>query len=91
MWPQPSEEPPVDVDRAVLITIHHQTAVRTAIRADPQWHVFFSLADMAGLRRIALIYYIEFFPNVQTLVSKHLIALEAADDCMGRRMCIASC
>jgi len=72
VWPQPGKEPLVDVDRAVLIAIHHQAAVRTAIRAHPQRHVLLTFADMARSGRIALTDYRTFFPKAQTLVNKHL-------------------
>src|SRR6266851_3378167 len=72
VWPRPGKEPLVDVDRAVLITVHHQAAVLTAIRSLPQRHVLLVLTDMARLGRIALINDREFFPVMQTLVGKHL-------------------
>ena len=72
MWPWPGKEPLVDVDRAVLVAIHHQAAVLTAIRPDPQGHIFFAFADMTGLRRLAFAYYKQFFPNMQTLIGQHL-------------------
>ncbi len=60
VWSQPDKEPLVDVDRAVLITVHHQAAVliRAAIRSLPQGHVLLAPADMALLTRIALTYYV---------------------------------
>ena len=74
VWPQPGKEPLGDVDRAILITIHHQAAVLigTAIRPHPQRHVLFVLADMTHLRRIAFINHRQFFPVEQTLIFKHL-------------------
>ncbi|MDQ2717004.1 MAG: hypothetical protein M3Z08_19035, partial [Chloroflexota bacterium] len=27
VWPQPGKEPLVDVDRAILVAVHHQTTV----------------------------------------------------------------
>src|SRR6266700_828627 len=72
VWPQPGKEPLGDVDRAVLIAIHHQAAVLTAIRPYPQRHVFLALADMARPGGIAFINDMEFFPKAQTLVDKHL-------------------
>ena len=67
-----AKEPLEDVDRAVLVTIHHQAAVRTAIRAEPQRHVFHTLADMTRLGGTAFADDIQFFPKAQTLVVKHL-------------------
>ena len=55
VWPRPGKEPLVDVDRAILIAIHHQAAVLTAICAYPEWHVLLALADMAHPGRIAFI------------------------------------
>lgn len=72
MWPKPGNEPLVDVDRAVLIAVHHQTTVRTSIRSFPERHVLLVLTDMTSLGRITFTYYSEFFPVMQTLVSKHL-------------------
>ena len=72
VWPRPGKEPLVDVDRAILVAIHHQAAVRTAIRAYPEWHALLALADMAHPGRIALIDDREFFPKAQTLVGEHL-------------------
>ena len=72
VWPRPGKEPLIDVDRAVVVTVHHQAAVLTAIRAHPQRHVLLVVADMARFGGIAFAYYNQFFPNMQTLVSKHL-------------------
>jgi hypothetical protein len=74
VWLRPRNEPPVEVDRAVLVMVHHQTTVLilTTIRALPQWHVLLALALVAHPGRIALINYREFFPIMQTLVPKHL-------------------
>src|SRR5439155_4297291 len=72
VWPRPGKEPLVDVDRAVLIAIHHQAAVLTAIRPLPQRHVPLALAHMAHPGRIAFVSDMQFFPKAQTLVLKHL-------------------
>ncbi len=74
VWRRPRNEPLVDVDRAVLVAIHHQAAVLilTAIRPLPQWHVLLVLTGMAHPGCIAFAYYIEFFPVMQTLVFEHL-------------------
>src|SRR6266702_848803 len=74
VWPRPGKEPPVDVDRAVLVAIHHQAAVLilTAIRPFPQGHVVHMLTPVAGLGRIVFINDIQFFPNMQALIHKHL-------------------
>jgi hypothetical protein len=74
VWPKPGKEPLVDVDRAVLVAVHHQAAVLilAAIHPFPQGHVLLALADVTCLRRIVLIYYREFFPKAQTLVGQHL-------------------
>ena len=68
VWPKPGKEPLVDVDRAILVAIHLQAAVRAAIRAYPERHGFFVLTDMTHLGRIALIFYEEFFPKAHTLL-----------------------
>jgi hypothetical protein len=67
MWPQPGKEPLVDVDRDENSAVHHQAAVRTAIRPYPQRHVFLTLADMARPGGIAFIDEMQFFPKAQTL------------------------
>src|SRR5215469_10201716 len=72
VWPKPGNEPLVEVDRAVVVTVHHQAAVLTAIRPFPQWHVLLLLTDMARLGGIAFIYAMQRFPKTQTLVLKHL-------------------
>src|SRR5260370_23600454 len=72
VWPRPGKEPLVDVDRAVLVAVHHQAAVLTAIRPYPERHVLLALTHMAHPGGIALIFYEEFFPKAQTLVDKHL-------------------
>src|SRR6266567_7274476 len=72
VWPRPGKEPLVNVDRAVLITVHYQTTVLTAIRPLPQGHVLLLLTRMTRLGRIAFIDDREFFPVQQTLVGKHL-------------------
>src|SRR5690242_20345145 len=70
--PQPGKEPLVDVDRAVVVAIHHQATVLTAIRALPQRHVLLVLADMARFGGMAFADDKEFFPNMQTLIGKYL-------------------
>jgi hypothetical protein len=74
VWPRSGKEPLVDVDRAVLITVHHQATVLvgTAIRPLPQRHVPLVLAHMTHLGGIALTYYMQFFPKAHTLVRKHV-------------------
>jgi hypothetical protein len=74
VWRKPRNEPLVHVDRAVLVTVHHQAAVLVlaAIRPLPQRHVLLMLAGMTYFRCIAFAYDREFFPKAQTLVSKHL-------------------
>jgi hypothetical protein len=74
VWPKPGNEPLVDVDRAILVTVHHQAAVLVlaAIRPFPQRHVLLVLARMTHPGGIALINYREFFPRAQTLVGEHL-------------------
>src|SRR6266446_10437669 len=49
VWRRPRNEPLVDVNRAVLIAVHHQTTVLmlAAIRALPQWHILLMLALVA--------------------------------------------
>src|SRR5260221_10213164 len=71
---RPRKEPLVDVDRAVLVAIHHHAAVLmlTAIRPLPQWHVLLVLAGMAHPGCIAFVYDIQCFPKAQTLVFEHL-------------------
>ncbi len=41
MWPKPGKKPLEDVDRAILITVHHQATcfIGTAIGPFPQRHV----------------------------------------------------
>jgi hypothetical protein len=72
--PKPGKEPLEDVDRTVLVTVHHHAAVLvlTAIRPFPQRHVLHVLAGMTHPGGIALINYREFFPKTQTLVFEHL-------------------
>jgi len=74
VWPKPGNEPPIDVDRAVFVAIHHQVAVLVfaAIRPLPERHVLQAFADMTHPGGIALINYIQFFPKAQTLVLEHL-------------------
>ncbi len=72
VWPSPGNEPLVDVNRTVVVTVHHQAAVLTAIRSLPQWHGLLLLTAMTLLGGIAFTYKIQFFPKQQTLVGKHL-------------------
>ncbi len=72
VWPQPGNEPLIDVDRAVLVAVYHQATVRTAIHPFPEGHVLLPLASTTHPGRITLIYDREFFPKAQTLVDKHL-------------------
>ena len=76
MWPRPGKEPLVDVDRAIVVTVHHQAAVLTAIRPLPERHVSLAFADMTHSGRITFAYYKEFFPKAQTLILKHLLKAE---------------
>ncbi len=48
VWRKPRNEPLVDVERAVLVAVHHQTAVLilAAIHPFPQRHVLHVLARM---------------------------------------------
>jgi hypothetical protein len=46
--------------RAILITIHHDAAIPTAIHPYPERHMLFSFTDMAHLGRFAFINYREF-------------------------------
>ena len=73
VWPKPGNEPLVYVDRAILVTIHHQTTVLifTAIRSLPQWHILLMFTCTTHSGRIAFAYYIQFFPKAQTLILKH--------------------
>ena len=68
MWPQPGKEPLEDVDRAVLIAIHHQAAVLTAIHPLPQGHGLHLPTLATRFGRIAFIDDMQFFPSVQTLL-----------------------
>ena len=54
--PQPGKEPLSDIDRAILIAIHDEAAVPTAIRALPQRHGLFAPTPAAGLARMAFIF-----------------------------------
>jgi hypothetical protein len=74
VWRKPRNEPLVEVDRAVLVAVHHQTTVLmlAAIRSFPQWHILLMLAGMTHPGCIALIYDIQCFPKAQTLVREHL-------------------
>jgi len=74
VWRRPRNEPLVEVDRAVLVAVHHQATVLmlAAIRPFPQWHVLFVLAGMTHLRRIVFVDDMQLFPKAQTLVREHL-------------------
>src|SRR6266851_5182962 len=74
VWPKPGNEPLVDIERAVFVTVHHQAAVLvlTAIRPFPQWHILLVLTCMAHFGRIAFIDDRKCFPKAQTLIGKHL-------------------
>ena len=69
---QPGKEPPQLIDRAVLVAIHHQAAVPTAIRALPERHGLRVPAPAAGLARMAFILDFQHFPSENTLVGEHL-------------------
>jgi hypothetical protein len=60
------------IDRAVLIAIHHQAAVPTAIRALPQRHGLLVPTPTAGLARRAFILDFQDFPSQETFVREHL-------------------
>src|SRR5436190_1041041 len=66
VWPKPGNEPLEDVDRAVLVAVHHQAAVLVlaAIRPFPQRHVLLVFARMTHPGGIALINYREFFVHL---------------------------
>jgi hypothetical protein len=69
MWRGSRHEPLVDVDRAVLVTVHHQTAVLilAAMRPLLQGHVLLVLTGMTHPGRIAFVDDIEFFPKCRHL------------------------
>jgi hypothetical protein len=72
VWPKPGKEPLSDVDRAVLIAVHHQPTVPTTIRALVKWHVLLLPTVAAGLARIAFIKEFQHFPSEVTFVLEHL-------------------
>src|SRR5712691_8096621 len=41
VWPSPGKEPRKDVMSAILISIHHESAISTAIRPFVEWHRLF--------------------------------------------------
>ena len=62
----------MNIDRAVFITIHHQSTVPTAIGPLVQRHRLLIATAMTLLGRIAFTNTIQCFPVQQTLVGKHL-------------------
>ena len=70
--PKPGKEPPQLIDRAVLIAIHAEAAVPTAIRALPQRHGLRVPTAAAGLARMAFILDFQHVPSQETLVAEHL-------------------
>jgi hypothetical protein len=55
VWPSPGKELLVDVERAVLLAIHHKAAVLTAILVYTKRHVMLALAGISYPGRIAFI------------------------------------
>ena len=72
VWPRPGKEPLVDVERTVLVAVHHQVTVLAAICPFPKRHCLHMFAGVARFGRIAFTNNIQFFPKAQTLVGKHL-------------------
>ena len=72
MWPKPGKEPPQLIDRAVLIAIHAEATVPTAIRALPERHGLHVPTTAAGLARIAFILDFQHFPSQEALILEHL-------------------
>ena len=74
MWPEPGKVPLENVDRAVLITVHHEATVRigTAIDTLVEWHGLLALTAATHLARVPLIYDHQFFPREYALIVEHL-------------------
>src|SRR5581483_7341790 len=72
VWRKPRNEPLVDIDGTIVITIQHQSTVRTAIRAFPQRHGLLISTVATGLAGITFADAIQCFPSTQTLIRKHL-------------------
>ena len=55
VWPKPGKEPREDIDRAILVAIHHESTVQAMIRPFPQGHVLQVTTATTHLGRVALI------------------------------------
>src|ERR1044071_6555237 len=69
---QPGKEPLADIDRTVLITVHHEPTIPTAIRALSKRHGLLATTATTGLARMAFIYDFQDFPSQEAFVSEHL-------------------
>ena len=72
VWPAPGKDPRENVDRAIVVTVHHESTVRTAIRTFPERHGLQITAAATGFRRVAFILYNQFFPVQLAFVGEHL-------------------
>ncbi len=68
VWRKPRNEPFIDVDRAILVAVHDQSTVRTAIGALPQRHRLEPFAAVAHLARVVFIDHVQVFPKAFTFV-----------------------
>jgi hypothetical protein len=55
VWPRPGKEPHQNVDRAIFVTIHDESAFCAAIRPFVERHILSMSALATGFRRIAFI------------------------------------
>jgi len=55
VWPQPGKEPHQDVDGAIVVAIHDESAFRATIRPFPERHGLLVPTAATGFRRLAFI------------------------------------
>jgi hypothetical protein len=72
VWPAPGKIPRENVDRAILITIHHESAFGTLIGPLPQGHVLEVPTPTAHLGRIPFIENHQCFPVQLAFIGEHL-------------------
>src|SRR5258707_974949 len=55
VWPSPGKKPRQDVVRAVVVTVHDESAILTTIGPFPQRHVLYMATPATSLGRVAFI------------------------------------
>ena len=72
MWPSPGKEPRKEIDRTIVITVHHESTFRAMVRPFPQRHGLYLATATTGFGRVAFVLYHQFFAIALAFVGEHL-------------------